>query len=356
MAIFPGFLFRKFYYTGEFTKQFNQSNEFDKLLWNVFFSGLSLTITFISLYIFGLITGLEILESLSYDNIGKLLESISSNKLPGKDVVTKTYKALIIITLMVYSSAIFFAVIIHWLVRTLGLDVKFSLFRFKNYWYYYIHGGKILYNHGVRKKLAFTAVDVLCDCGGETKLYSGILSQYTIDRDNNNLENIFLTNASALKQKKDDNGNTISVTQRPIPGAAFCIPYSSVLNMNLRYVYEDTVRKPYFLNIFFAALYVFVLISVWFDLSKYGINGIWNKMGILWWSLLAISSLRLLIVKKDEDDVGWVSHSVSIATSIVWILHIFGKFPTWAAILSAFIFIVCIGFFTKNRRQEGDND
>ncbi len=233
MAIFPGFLFRKCYYRGEFTKQFSQSNEFDKLLWNVFFSGITIGITFLSIYFFRIVSGLEVLNSLDYDIIQQIATPISNNQVPAKDLIFKTYKDLLLIIALIYLLACFFGLVLHWLVRSLQIDVYFPLLRFKNYWYYYIHGGKILYSNPINKTPAFTVADILCEIAGETKLYKGIVSQYTINKDDSNLENIFLTNASVLKQIKDVKGNTIEVRVREIPGAAFCIPYKTVANMNL---------------------------------------------------------------------------------------------------------------------------
>ncbi|WP_029279897.1 hypothetical protein [Pedobacter borealis] len=158
MAIFPGFLFRKFYYRGEFTKQFNQSNEFDKLLWNVFFSGVSMGVTFLSVYAFRSMSGLEVLDSLSYDTVRQIATPIADNKIPEKDLMYKTYQDLLLIIALIYAISCFFGFMLHWLVRGLRLDVHFQLFRFKNYWYYYIHGGKILYSSPGNKKPAFTMV------------------------------------------------------------------------------------------------------------------------------------------------------------------------------------------------------
>jgi hypothetical protein len=163
MAIFPGFLFRKCYYSGEFTKQFSQSNEFDKLLWNVFFSGMSIGITFLMVYLFRNASGLEVLNSLSYETIDQIASPISANKIPAKNIIYQTYKDLLLIIGLIYFFSCFFGLASHWMIRTLGLDVKFPLFRFKNYWYYYIHGGKILYSNPGSKRLAFTVVDVLCE-------------------------------------------------------------------------------------------------------------------------------------------------------------------------------------------------
>ena len=347
MAIFPGFLFRKCYYRGEFTKQFSQSNELDKLLWNVFFSGISIGITFFSIYFFKSVTKFELLNSLSYDTIQQIVTPISKNEVPNKDLIYKTYKDLLIIITLIYSFSCFFGLVLHWLVRSLKLDVYSPLLRFKNYWHYYIHGGRILYSSPTSNVTpAFTVADILCEIAGETKLYKGIISQYTISKDDNNLENIFLTDARVLKQNKNEFGETISVTLRPIPGAAFCIPYKAVANMNLVYVYEEDKKRHLhkvfvpIINIVFFLSLTFIIASLWFDLSAIGVIGWWRKICYLFWSFVGLANIRLLIYKKDRVKNEWIGQLAFVLISIVWYLYFMKIINLWIAFSSVVIAIV----------------
>lgn len=337
LAIFPGFLFRKCYYSGEFTKQFNQSNEFDKLLWNVFFSGVSMAITFMSIYAFKDISGLTVLDSLNYDKVRNITTTISKNELPERKILNDTYKDLILIIGLVYFFSCFFGVMSHWLVRSLKLDLYIRVLRFKNYWYYYIHGGKILYSNPSKRKFAFTKVDVLCEIAGETKLYSGILSQYTVNESDNNLENLFLTDARVLKQIKDDAGNTTEVVHRVIPGAAFCIPYKNVVNMNLVYFYRDNgrsiIRFLIILNLLSFLCFTFIIISVfWFDLTAFGIDGFWRKTLYVFAGFIGIANLRLLIYDKNRKKLEWVAQALLVLSSLLWLLYCIQFLPMWIAI------------------------
>ncbi|WP_354330260.1 hypothetical protein [Pedobacter sp. CG_S7] len=214
------------------------------------------------------------MNSLSYDTIQEIATPISKNEVPEKDLIYKTYKDLLIIIALIYSFSCFFGLILHWLVRSLKLDVYSPLLRFKNYWHYYIHGGKILYSNSTNKTPAFTVADILCEIAGETKLYKGIISQYTINKDDNNLENIFLTDARTLKQEKDENGKTIKVTMKEIPGAAFCIPYKMVANMNLVYVYQDD-KKRYLQNVLVPVLNIIFFLSLTFIIASVLTSIIW---------------------------------------------------------------------------------
>ncbi|TBO41438.1 hypothetical protein [Pedobacter kyonggii] len=361
MAIFPGFLFRKFYYRGEFTKQFNQSNEFDKLLWNVFFSGVSMGVTFLSVYAFRSMSGLEVLDSLSYDTVRQIATPIADNKIPDKDLMYKTYQDLLLIIALIYAISCFFGFMLHWLVRGLRLDVHFQLFRFKNYWYYYIHGGKILYSSPGNKKPAFTMVDVLCEIAGETKMYSGILSQYTINKEDNNLENLFLTNARALKQVKNAAGNTVEVKSREIPGAAFCIPYKTVANMNLVYVYRDDRGRNLnklsliAINIAFFLFFTFVVASFWFDLSSYGIVGFWEKFFYGIFAFMGLANFRLLFLKRAWQNLEWITASLLIISSSLWILYLMGVVNVWVSIGFFIVAIVVISTIPSSSPSQDSN-
>lgn len=360
MAVFPGFLFRKCYYSGEFTKQFNQSNELDKLLWNVFFSGISMGITFLSIYFFRSVSGLEVLSSLSYDIVTQLATPISKNEVPDKDLIYKTYKDLLIIISLIYLFSCFLGLILHWLVRSLRIDIYFPLLRFKNYWYYYIHGGKILYSNPTNRTPAFTVADVLCEIAGETKLYKGIVSQYTINKDDSNLENIFLTNARAVKQHKDENGTTVSTTLREIPGAAFCIPYKTVANMNLVYVYEDDQNKRFqkvflaFVNIMFFLVLTLVIASLWFDLGVFGINGFWEKMIYFFWFFVGLSNLRLMVFKNDKTKSEWIGQISFLINAVIWMLYLTNALHISIAILSLTLAIFLVVFSSSKARNHND--
>lgn len=358
LAIFPGFLFRKCYYSGEFTKQFNQSKDIDKILWNIFFSGFGILSTLLLVVSFKRITGLEILESLNYENINKIIIPISKNDLPAAATIENTYIDILTIVSLIYIFSIFFGLMCHWIVRVFRLDVRFSLFRFKNYWFYYIHGGSILYNNKSNRKHEFTIADVLCNTGIETVLYKGIVSQYTISKEGNNLENLFLTEARALIKVKDDNGKTIEVRERTIPGAAFCIPNNTIVNLNFFYVYKKERPRAfdqfylYSLNIFFILAFTSSIILLFFDLSRFNIIGFWDKTNYLILSIVFLTNLRLLLsnfVKKSVLTIDVFSPILLIFASLSFFASLIDLISIWYAVGISMILFGMIGFFRRNK-------
>lgn len=260
---------------------------------------------------------------------------------------------------LIYLFSCFLGLTMHWLVKALRLDVKHPLLRFRNYWYYYIHGGKILYSNPNNKKIAFTVVDVLCEIAGGTRMYKGIISQYTISKDDNNLENLFLTNARSLKQIKDEKGNTVKVESREIPGAAFCIPYKTVANMNLVYVYrEPTNLIPHkflmnVVNIIFFLSLTLVIASLWFDLSSYGILGFWSKLWYTMWSVLGLANFKLFVDKTSTKNE-WVSPLLWVLTAVLYILSIMKIISIWIA-TPMLIISVIVGAMLTTPKTDSDN-
>ncbi len=309
MVVFPGFLFRKFYFVGEFTKQFNQGTQFDKLVWNIFFSSISILATIFAIYLFKKATLLPLMESISYDSISKIIKPLQDSEIPDKEVLYQMYKDLIILVTLVYLLAAFLGMLCHQIVRTFGLDVLFPLFRFNNHWYYYINGGRILYNNKENRKRMFTYADVLCEEVGSTKLYSGILSQYVVNRENNQLESIYLTNATRYKRVLNEDGSTKNVETKEIPGNTFCVPYSRVLNLNLTYYYKplDEFKNKRIGNIInntlFVALLLLISTSLFFDLSNFGIYGLFDKIGYLFWGTFLAANVKILIATLFNLDV-----------------------------------------------------
>ncbi len=117
--------------------------------------------------------------------------------------------------------------ILHFIVRELRLDRHFNFLRFSNHWYYYLRGEFLAFKEFSikHKKVDIVVVDVLVDNSTEQPiLYTGILKQYVIDA-NRQLDSIHLSDV------------IVRGTEKKIPTHCFIIPYSKVINLNLRIVY-----------------------------------------------------------------------------------------------------------------------
>lgn len=222
--IFPGVIFKRFYYQGQFTKQFSFGLFADRLITSIFWGCFVQLITFL-LYSRSLgftFTGIK-------GHLNRVYDQIINNRLPDLQ-----YHHLVYI--LGYASALIFVASIlgtflHKVVRLLKIDVHFELFRFANQWHYYFKGDILStrdFSSLPKGKVLSTFVDALVDDGSErNKMVTGFLTQYTISAQTGELETIHLTRASRYSNSQ--------ANFKEIPGHVLSIPYSRIIDLNLRY-------------------------------------------------------------------------------------------------------------------------
>ncbi len=219
----PGFFFKRFYFTGQFTKQFGAGIFAERFITSIFWG---VVIQWISIIVTSRIV------NLSYNNIkvpiANFYTQLCNNKIPDFSFQNFKYAtAYVFFTLLL---AIILGAACHKVVRLFRIDVNFPVFRFTNYWNYYFKGDLLILRGtgGKRGKVISTDVDVIADDGeGCTRMYSGFLSNYTISHTTGELETIALTGA----QRWSKSANAFKV----ISGDCLIIPYSKVINFNIRY-------------------------------------------------------------------------------------------------------------------------
>lgn len=226
--LFPGILFRKFLFIGVDNKQFYTGHLFERFLWTIFFSFIVL---FVSYLIFTISKSFfPLTEAISYDTIKEAFTTLSRNDFPLEEEFDDQYKNLIVLLFFIYllSAALgYFTRVIS----SIGVIKSTGIFRRHNYWEDLIKG----FRHNKSQKISdrltygYTKADVLIKLTDiETKLYSGIVKDYFICSDNNNLQEIVLVKTNRYSNKKPTT----------IPGDNFIIPSANILNMNFTYVYE----------------------------------------------------------------------------------------------------------------------
>ena len=233
--IFPGLIFRRFFYQGEFTKQFGSSQWIATSLHSI------IPGTFIHLVLFALIEWFYGFENIDITPLTRFYKFYKTS-----DIKLELIDFEFITLVVCYYFIIIF---IAWLTANLSakifkifkLDIKYKVLRFHNYWYYYFTGD-IIYTREFRElpkgKVLLTKADVLVNIeDGKTRMYSGNISQYTINKDNS-LQNIYLTKTT--RWKTPENG---APYKKDIPGDCFIIPYSKVNTINLNYVTDTSDRN-----------------------------------------------------------------------------------------------------------------
>lgn len=274
LIVSPGLMFRRFYFKGEFSKQFNSKNWTSFILWS---STVGMFIQFSSFLLFRtILKSLDVQEFMRSKFNVSCVDDVMTH---GKELymyfqnfdfgMMSEEWGYVVVVIIYYCIVLFVAFIIaqfsYAIVRTFNLDRRFSVFRFQNYWNYYFRGEinsfsefKFL-NKG---KYIHTMADVLTQTSsGETKLYKGVLSQYTIESKTNKLETLYLSKVFRWRYSKSKE----KMEQVNVPGDCMIIPYSSVLNINLEYVREPKKKYKIDPDYIFIPILILMILYVLFS-------------------------------------------------------------------------------------------
>lgn len=258
LLIVPGVFFKRFYFQGEFTKQFGSGTFADRFITSIFWGLFVQAITFL---LFS--TALDLrLETLT-PTITGAYKDLTDNKIPN----FARYNLWLLFSYLCMSIAVpvVLGTLLHKIVRALKIDTKFLVFRFSNQWNYYFKGD-ILASSDFKStrtgKVLSTSVDVIMDGGTDKpKMFTGILAQYVISK-TGELETLFLTNAQRWSET--------TKSFKTIPGDMMIIPYNRVIDLNVRYhikLVTQSRRKLILTLIEDILLYAIILIIVtypWF--------------------------------------------------------------------------------------------
>lgn len=296
--IFPGIVYRRFYFRGEFTKQFDSKSVLESIIVSVF---PGLIVQFATIFTYE-----RLVVEIDGEKISDFYQKTSDNGIP--DVIFD-FDGLFLISLYIgimVTYSFLFAQISWYVVRLFKLDRRFTIFRFNNYWHYYFRGEIKDFKEfrGMLKRhVLSTYVDVIMKIeDGKSRLYSGHLIQYTISRKDNKLENIYLANATRQSKYHDD-----EKFPKIIPGHLLIIPFNeNVMNINLRYVLEPEIDKMYKRERFIEnknlvnglAMFgggIFIIIDFFFFF--YNPDSVWKTIGIKVFSFI---DWLLLIVFVDS--------------------------------------------------------
>lgn len=269
--IIPGILFRRFFFYGEFSKQFNTK---DPVLHSIFFSiipGIVIqSICFITYY-----------AALGFDtsffDVFTIFKDFTSESTQKTNLVTKNFINNDIIIFFIYIVNVFgISSLLGFLssrfIRARKWDMKYKLFRFKNQWYY-IFSGEVLNmrkfeeahkaslnnNKTFEQDTFMTYADILLsvsEANDSKELYTGYVVDYDLMSDDiTQLDKIYLIDTHRYKKKEkkyDKNGVEIveasdensskSRNRIKVPGDIFILNAKNIVNINLTYI-PSTKKK-----------------------------------------------------------------------------------------------------------------
>lgn len=324
----PGFIARRFYCNGEFSKQVNWSSNTMSNVLSSLIVGFILTLLFISL--FNLVSS----NTIDVDSILKKFDSyfISAEKEPSKSTLfdgfsSNFYKYYFPFLSGIYLFCAFLGFALSRIILILGLDTKVKFLRFNNNWHY-LFTGKILkfkkidHDNNISLKVKYTYLDILVqDKGDDTSLYSGLFADYDLSCDNlNKLEKIYLYKATRYKKKED------GFEVKSIPGNIFTIMADRIVNINCTYVChnEDESKEQTFkyisqlyniAQLLFALFFVVTVISLIFSFnlfqatwySNFLAQSVWVKLLVLFALNVTVGILTPIEINAKEKKIKFIA-------------------------------------------------
>lgn len=239
LLIFPGLIFRRLYFYGEFSKEFKSRYNLISLIAISIIPGI---VNFICVFFFydtffnDIDLGGEIIDKFK-DLNSEDFRFKQSNETPIKELLNT--KAAPFISFL-YLSIILIGAVSGRFIRITKIDTKFKLLRFKNYWFYLFNGQhtsfkKMKHLKRINKKHVFTKADILIDSNSKTHLYSGIIVDYELQENEcDTLSKIMLQNAERYSLRNDKN------VPVEISGNLLVVDCSTMKNINLTYIYEES--------------------------------------------------------------------------------------------------------------------
>jgi membrane protein len=227
--IVPGILFRNYFYSGEYSKEFYFGNLFERFVWTLFFSVLMLITCYFFIYLFSW-SGVNLISEISYDTIKEIYENLhnvqSDITFPDKKTFDEKSGDFFIIIFILYTISGLLGFICNKLATILN-------FNFYNYWHALFRGKLNKAPKGF--KYIYTDIDILTT---DHIIYTGKIKNYHLSKNDTNIETIVIENTSKKEIGKYSPEYPFG---KSIEGHNFCIHKDQIQNMNLSYIYEKRI-------------------------------------------------------------------------------------------------------------------
>lgn len=230
VVLFPGLIFRRFYYWSKFTKQFVKGEWSERIVTSIFWGIFSQMITLLLISYILPILQIKLLEKDIVEN--DIIEKIRTFSFATIDIEKDRILLFFILGYILFSILVagLLGLILHKFVRWFGIDVKIEAFRYSNQWHY-IFQGEVPKS---KKKVLFPWVDVTLITqqeDGKQKMIQGVLKDYQINATSGDLEYLYLEKAQRYSHTQKDFKKILS--------DIFVIPSQNIVDLNIRYKYKN---------------------------------------------------------------------------------------------------------------------
>lgn len=284
--LFPGIIFRRAFFSGEFNKHFDSGNSFERLLWNMLASVMMLASFCVFIHIFNTYSPLKVEFELGVSDVTDTFLCMYENKLPtifaSETRIIQTGNLLF----SLYAFSLILGFFINKLIFFLGMEKRFSILQFQNRWHYLTNSTKQNnHSHSVGD-LYYTRVDVK---SSKQELFTGKLHDILYDKEGKveaitikeaykyyrlSLEEDSDKIADVNRQLQENDPNVIFHSQtissfifrKRIKGDLFTILNNDLENISITYIKISNFQKKFqkFLKVLFSIL---LLVAALFSVS-----------------------------------------------------------------------------------------
>jgi hypothetical protein len=280
--LFPGVLFRRAFFSGEFKKRFDAGNTFERVLWSILFSFLSVISFCFAINFINSIFGLTFQFDLKNDQILDSFICVYENRFPTAFLSVES----LINSIKLLSSLYLFSILIGYLfnkiVFYLGLEKRYAILKFQDNWQYLTSSTKQNNSNHSIGDIHYTKVDIKTS---NQELFTGKLHEILYDKEGK-IEAIAIKEAYKFYKYKikeeqskidyikethrDDDPSIIIlfenedefVYRKRIKGDLFSILNNNIENISITYIktsgfYEKFQKK---INIILAILALIIVL------------------------------------------------------------------------------------------------
>ncbi|MCD9016436.1 hypothetical protein [Parachryseolinea silvisoli] len=240
ILISPGLIFRFSYLQGTYAKLTFKVSAVEEIFWALI---PALFLQLAAILVVDHVTPYEVRLEVIY-------QLITSNDALDFFVIEQSLLPFLIYIALLLLASVFFGVVARRLVRRYRLDLHTKFLRFGNEWHYLFSGEAFYLSKNINpSSIAFIQIDVVMGSSEGDMIYSGILEDYYLSRDNNGLDRLYLTNVyrRLLKNDLDADAPNVGFLNRHLddryyamPGDLFVVTYDDIKNLNVTYMIEMT--------------------------------------------------------------------------------------------------------------------
>ena len=262
IVLFPGLVFRRFFYSYKFTQQFNKGEWSERLVTSTFWG---ICAQLITLLILSYIPWVE--KNIFSNTLRSRIENFSFsgfNIETDRDIL---YFTLLYIFLSIVIAGLL-GFLLFKLIRYLKLDISSYALRYANQWHYIFEGETPKNKNGVL--ITWVDITINSEEEGRTKMIQGVLDSYSIDGSSGNLDYIYLREAKRYSQTDQ--------CFKDILSNIFVVPLTNVIDINIRYKEKPATNNSAsdrVLMTWFVSLLIVFLFFPWYI-------GLKNQVSILY--------------------------------------------------------------------------